>query len=256
MADEEKTGFTGEMPAAGSREDTRAPRAGVSAPVRYRYESFIDFIDSQSINISRSGMFVASKHALPVGSVVEFEFSLADGFALLKGRAQVVRTGSSPPGMGIKFLEVDDTTRQLIDRIVEVNTREGRKPTVAPEFMDPSAAASLRGLAGATPISTGVDFVGQILRIQINPATAGYFVYNPLLNIRLGGFVVPGHDDAPLGQMYDVVITDLRENVMFHGQGKVVAKHEQRLGIRLVDVDKPTLAMLQAEVNKMGPGAR
>jgi len=43
---------------------------------------------------------------------------------------------------------------------------------------------------------------------------------------------------------------------MFQGQGKVVAKHEQRLGIRLVDVDKPTLAILQAEVNKMGPSSR
>jgi len=91
------------------------------------------------------------------------------------------------------------------------------------------------------------------LQVQVNPATAGYFVYNPLLNIRLGGFVVPGPDDVPLGAMYDVAIVSLDNRVLFKGKGKVVAKHEKRLGIRLADVDKITLATLQNEVNKMGP---
>lgn len=262
MADGKQGTSSWDMPAVGGPDATRDPRAGVVAPVRYRYESFIDFIETQSVNVSRSGLFIASKHALPVGSVIEFEFSLADGFALLRGTGQVVRTSASPAGMGVRFLNVDEQSRKLIERIVEVNTREGKRPTVAPELFDPGSPAAggspeaLRGLAGATPIATGVDFLGDVLRLQISPATAGYFVYNPLLNIRLGGFVVPSEDDAPLGKVYQVTILDLRNNLLFDGHGKVVAKHEKRLGIRLTDVDKPTLAMLQAEVNKMGPSSR
>jgi len=232
---------------------TRDPRAGVIAPVRIRFQSIIDFVETQSVNISRSGMFVATRDPVELGSIMEFEFSLADGFALLKGAAEVIRASVNPPGVGVRFIQIDDATKQLIERIVEVNTREGKRPTVAPELTDPSVVESLHGLAGATPVSDGVVFAGRTLQVQVNPATAGYFVYNPLLNIRLGGFVVPGPDDVPLGAMYDVAIVSLDDRVLFKGKGKVVAKHEKRLGIRLADVDKNTLATLQNEVNKMGP---
>ena len=68
---------------------TRDPRAGVIAPVRFRYASIIDFVETQSVNISRSGMFIATSEPIAVGSVIEFEFSLADGFALLEIDAAV-----------------------------------------------------------------------------------------------------------------------------------------------------------------------
>lgn len=232
---------------------SRDPRAGVIAPVRFRYPSIIDFVETQSVNISRSGMFIATAERLDVGSVLEFEFSLADGFALLRGAAEVVRVSGQPAGLGVKFLHLDDASRALIERIVEVNTREGKRPTVAPELTDPGSVEALHGLAGATPVADGVVFSGRSLQVQLNPATAGYFVYNPLLNIRLGGFVIPGVEDVSLGTLFDVAIVSIDGQVLFSGKGKVVAKHEKRLGVRLVDADKSTLAMLQAEVNKMGP---
>src|SRR4051812_45077331 len=71
----------GGTPAAGML--PRDPRASLVIPVRYKFESFIDFVETQSMNISRSGMFVTGNESVPVGSVVEFEFSLADGFAIL-----------------------------------------------------------------------------------------------------------------------------------------------------------------------------
>ena len=232
---------------------SRDPRAGVIAPVRFRFQSIIDFVETQSANISRSGMFIATREVADVGGLLEFEFSLADGFALLKGTAEVVRQSVNPPGVGVRFVKVDEPTRLLIERIVEVNASEGKRPTVSPELTDPSAVDALIGLSGATPIADGVVFAGRTLQIQVNPATAGYFVYNPLLNIRLGGFVVPGVEDVPLGTLYDVAIVSLDRRMLFNGKGKVVAKHEKRLGIRLADVDKNTLATLQNEVNKMGP---
>jgi hypothetical protein len=102
-------------------------------------------------------------------------------------------------------------------------------------------------------VSTGVTFVGRDLRVQLTPATVGYFVLNPLLNIRLGGFVVPADEDVPLGTVFAVKLEDMNGALLWQGKGKVVAKHEARLGIRLSDLDKATLARLQAEISKLSP---
>jgi hypothetical protein len=246
----------GAAPAGPSAPTQREPRAAVVVPVRYRYESFIQFVETQSMNISRTGMFLLAGETanLAVGTIIDFELSLADGFALMRGRGEVARVSSAPRGVGIRFRELDDPTRKLLDRIVHINAQEGKQPTVPLDFQEaPAGAASLAGLKGATRISPGVRFNGRDLTVQINPGTAGYFTNNPLLNIRLGGFVVPGQEDVPLGTAYTVAVGDVNGLVLWSGKGKVVAKHEMRLGIRLLDIPKDALARLQAEVMKLAP---
>ena len=238
---------------AGVGPTVRDPRAAVVVPIRYRYESIIDFIESQSVNISRSGMFVTTAEPLPLGTMLDFEFSLADGFTLLKGKAEVVRVSHTPPaGLGLKFHHLDAQSQKLIERIVEVNATEGKKPTVSMDFAPPDTAG-LRSLVGATPVSGGLVWKDREVSLQLNPVTVSYFVYNPLLNIRLGGFVVPCEKDVPLGSIFEVVITNMAGVTLISGKGKVVAKHEKRVGIRLTDVDKAVLAKLQAEVAKLVP---
>jgi hypothetical protein len=117
------------------------------------------------------------------------------------------------------------------------------------DFAQPEGASG----RPTTAVTGGVGWKEQEVRIQLNPATANYFVYNPLLNIRLGGFVVPSERDVPLGTVFDVGITSVAGETLFAGKGKVVAKHEKRLGIRLTDVDKAVLQRLQAEVAKLAP---
>jgi hypothetical protein len=262
MADDRNRKPTGAIPVAGapaggsSAPTQREPRAAVVVPVRYRYESFIHFVETQSMNISRSGMFLLAGDTvnLAVGTVIDFELSLADGFALMRGRGEVARVSNAPRGVGIRFRELDDPSRKLLDRIVHINAQEGKQPTVSLDFPDaPSATGSLAGLKGATRISPGVRFNARDLTVQINPGTVGYFTNNPLLNIRLGGFVVPCQEDVSLGTMYTVAIGDLNGAVLWSGKGKVVAKHEMRLGIRLLDIAKEALTRLQAEVTKLAP---
>src|SRR5687767_7759418 len=197
MADDRPRRTGNVMPgtAPGSAPRPRDPRLAVAVPFRYKYQSILDFQEVQAVNISRSGMFVVSNEPLPVGSIIEFEFALADGFPLLRGKAEVVRVSGKPPGMGLRFQALDEPSRKLIDRIVEVNTHEGKRPTVSLDFLDAQQVAQLKGLTGATGIAPGVDFKDRDLRIEINPGTASYFTNNPLLNIRLGGFVVPGPED-------------------------------------------------------------
>jgi len=239
----------------------REPRSAVVVPVRCKYASIIDFAETQSANISKSGMFVITTDPVAVGSAVEFEVSLADGFLLLKGKAEVARVSHVPRGLGLKFTQLDPASSKLIERIVEVNSQEGKKPTVAMDFATAevntgssrSFKAAQPGTLGGLVSQAGVTWKEQDVSVQLNPTTVSYFVYNPLLNIRLGGFVVPADREVPLGTLFTVTITSASGESLFTGKGKVVAKHEKRLGIRLVDVEKAVLARLQGEVNRLVP---
>jgi uncharacterized protein (TIGR02266 family) len=238
------------------RENTRgAARAQVVVPVRYRYESIIDFVETQSMNVSRSGMFITAADPVAQGTVLDFEVALSDGYVLLKGKAEVARVSQTPRGLGVKFVQLDPASQKLIARIVEVNALEGRKPTVPMDFapLDTSPPRQPVNFPGAATAMGGVIWRESEIAVQLNPVTVSYFVYNPLLNIRLGGFVVPAEREVPLGTMFSVSIATIAGESLFSGKGKVVAKHEKRLGIRLVDVEKPVLTRLQAEVSKLVP---
>jgi uncharacterized protein (TIGR02266 family) len=258
MADDRSRRVTGAAPPVGSAppapgQVAREPRAAVTVPVRYRYQSFIDFVETQSMNVSRTGMFIASKTpaSVPVGTAIDFEFSLADGYPLLRGTAEVVRVSTAPPGVGVRFQMLDEHSRRLIDRIVEINAEEGKQPAIALDFAEPQRRNT--NSRGQPAVSAGVEFNGRDLHIEINSGTAPYFTNNPLLNIRLGGFVVPAPEDVPLGTVFNVTIYDVQRGVLWAGRGKVVAKHEARLGIRLSEVPKDVLGRLQAEVMKAAP---
>lgn len=277
---------SGSRPSSGSStsprmEIPRETRISLAAQVRLQYASILDFHESQSVNISRTGMFVASDSPVPVGTLVDFDFSLEDGLCLLKGKGEVVRVTQNPVmGMGVRFRELDDESRKCIGRIVEINEQEGRasrisldfgesrSPTPRPAMTQAMAsrsearsgpapiARSSHPLHGATRVQPGLSVVGQDLQVRLTPLTAGYFTNNPLINIRLGGFVIPIEDEVSLGAAFDVTIIDNDGISLFTGKGKVVAKHEHRIGIRLADVAKPVLAKLQAEVARLSPGGK
>jgi uncharacterized protein (TIGR02266 family) len=238
---------------SGSGQTPRDPRLAVTVPVCIRYKSILDFHDTQSVNLSRSGVFISCSDPRPVGTIVDFEFALTDGLTLFRGKGEVVRVTSTPvAGMGVRFRDLDEEARRFIDRVVLVNEQEGRRSAVPLDFVQ-DAAPSSNPLRGATNVQVGLSVNGREMRIRLTPLTVGYFVNNPLLNIRLGGFVVPCDENASLGALFDVAIEGLDGQALFVGKGKVVAKQEHRLGIRLSEADKAVLARLQAEIGRIGP---
>jgi uncharacterized protein (TIGR02266 family) len=245
----------------------REARIPLAAQVRLQYASILDFHESQSVNISRTGMFVAADSPAPVGTLVDFEFCLEDGLCLLKGKGEVVRITPKPtPGMGLRFRQLDEESRKCIARIVEINEQEGRAPSMPLDFDEsrpytprpldaqPAMARSGHALHGATRVQPGLSVVGLDLHVRLTPLTAGYFTNNPLINIRLGGFVVPVDEEVSLGTTFDVAILDNEGISLFQGKGKVVAKDGRRIGIRLSDIAKPLLTRLQAEVTRLSGG--
>jgi uncharacterized protein (TIGR02266 family) len=265
--------------ASGPNAFGRPPRSPVCVPVLCRFPSFIDFVETQSVNISREGMYLQFDAPPEVGTTIEFVISLDDGFVILKGTATVVRVVTSGErGMGLRFLEVDEASRRLINRIVEVNIDEGKSPTVPFDFSRPAPGkpalpgqTSPTGMAraaappplpqpAAPPVAAApapslaakpIQFGDGKLRVVLSPVTANYFTYNPLLNIRMGGFFIPAEAEVPLGTTYKVEIVDTQDRVLIAGKGKVVARQELRIGIRLGDVDKDALGRLQGLVAKL-----
>jgi uncharacterized protein (TIGR02266 family) len=269
----------------------RPPRLPMTVLVRCRFGSFLEFVETQSVNVSREGMYLRCDVPPEVGAKIEFEVSLDDGYVILQGTGQVVRVVTAgDKGMGLRFLQLDDKSRKLINRIVEVNLDEGKNPTMPLDFSRPvppplpgarppvppppaaapvappppgptrTVTASFRAPApipAPAPVAPPavaakpIQFGDGKLRVVLSPATANFFSYNPLLNIRMGGFFIPVEDEVPLGTTYRVEIVDAQNQLLIAGKGKVVARQELRVGIRLSDVDKDALTRLQALVAKL-----
>ena len=81
-----------------------------TAPVRIRLRlaSFDAFIDKFAANVTRGGVFIASRTPLPIGSTFAFEIQLAGGEVALAGDGKVTwvkafdaAAPQKPHGMGV-----------------------------------------------------------------------------------------------------------------------------------------------------------
>ncbi len=115
-------------------ERRQQPRAALRATVDLEFSSVTSFADQYVANVSAGGMFIDCEEQYPVGTPLDFRLHLADGFDLIRGRGQVVwirrkgDSGDGPPGMAIRFLQVEPQGRELIERMVEQHLREGGRP--------------------------------------------------------------------------------------------------------------------------------
>lgn len=113
------------------RDSRRVP---IAAKVTFKFERFAGFISEYSANISPTGMFITTNSPEPPGSVLDFEFQLGDGFEIIQGKGEVVWTRAvaegpnRPAGMGIRFLELSEGSKELIYRIVDQYIQDGGTP--------------------------------------------------------------------------------------------------------------------------------
>lgn len=117
---------------------TNIPRDSRRVPletrVQFKFDRFSGFISEYSSNISPTGMFITAKSPVPPGSVLDFEFRLGDGFEIIQGKGEVVWTRlvaegpHRPAGIGIRFLELSEGSKELIYRIVDQYIQDGGIP--------------------------------------------------------------------------------------------------------------------------------
>jgi uncharacterized protein (TIGR02266 family) len=127
------------------RENTRYP---VELAVRVRCETWSDYLDLYTTNLSSGGVFVASKVSAPIGTELAVQLSLPNGTAI-ELRAEVVHlTGEEelaqgrPQGMGLMFLALDDETRRAVEAMVTVARFTTRNAPPAPPAAEPPPAAA------------------------------------------------------------------------------------------------------------------
>lgn len=137
------------------------PRVPIEARVDVKFESLSTFISTHSTNMSRGGMFLAVEEPPPVGTTLGFDLKLGDDFSLVRGRGEVVwampasEVGGSEAGMAVKFLALDDQSREFIDKMVDDVMAGGGEPFLLSKFLDQAGASFQQESA---PVQTAMDF--------------------------------------------------------------------------------------------------
>jgi molecular chaperone DnaK len=118
-----------------------------------RYPDADTFVTRFSPNVTRGGVFLASRKPRPVGELIRFEISLAQGSPLLWGTGRVTWVREFNPaephrahGMGVQFSSVDSGCRPLLDRLLAAKnaarpTPISGVPIVVPRQASGAAAA-------------------------------------------------------------------------------------------------------------------
>ena len=102
----------------------RSPRAAVAdLPVGLRFDSVQHFLSAYAGDISEGGMFVRMEKPQHVlGQTVTLRFD-AGRERIVQGTAKVVRVDES--GIGLQFVELDETSRKLVEMIVRIKLAAG-----------------------------------------------------------------------------------------------------------------------------------
>jgi uncharacterized protein (TIGR02266 family) len=144
-------------------QDTRKDRRVkiVSLNVRYKSATVDEFIENHALDVSRGGIYIKTGNPFPPGTLLKFEIRLASDQAVITGVGRVVwkrdaaqAAAERPAGMGVKFIKVDDPSKQVIDRLMNTRADAGRAFEAEPEVTvvgGSSAAAPQPAAVPATP---------------------------------------------------------------------------------------------------------
>ena len=114
-----------------SLESQRVP---LDRRITLKFQHRDGFVNEYAANVSLKGMFITAWVPEPCGSVFLFEVQVADRQRLIHGVGEVVwvreaeESPDRPSGMGVRFLKLDEASRQVISGMVEAHVRKGGTP--------------------------------------------------------------------------------------------------------------------------------
>ena len=87
--------------------------------INQEFDAFEGIIDEYVTNLSRSGAFVRTRAAIPVGARVNLHFTvLHEDMETVTGVGEVVRVQNDPPGVGVVFSELAPDSAAVIERML------------------------------------------------------------------------------------------------------------------------------------------
>ena len=147
------------MASSDSRSGERVPAA---LRIRLKYPDEATFVQKYGTNISRGGVFIATRTPKPVGTTVRFEFQLADGDPIIRGEGQVAwvkpydeQQPEKVHGMGVRFSGLDGPSRQVIERVLAWKEQARRAGTLALSPLPSTLPEDTRSLARASLVRPG-----------------------------------------------------------------------------------------------------
>jgi c-di-GMP-binding flagellar brake protein YcgR len=83
-------------------------------------------------DLSETGVYVHTEDKLPIGTSIELRFTVfPEEPVLFQGRGKVVRHGDDPVGMGVEFVELSETAKDVLRKILLRHEAERRRPSFA-----------------------------------------------------------------------------------------------------------------------------
>jgi len=136
--------------------------------IKLKYPDVDTFIQKYAVNISKGGIFIATKTPKPVGTLIRFEFLLANAetTAVIRGEGQVQWTRefdatqpTKPHGMGVKFTKLDGESQAVVERALAYREAQAQGKRKGEESA-PVAAMAAGGepaAAATAPFDTRID---------------------------------------------------------------------------------------------------
>ncbi len=114
----------------GFEEKRNTPRANVKLNIRMAQENVDSFGEYYALNISAGGIYIETKYPLALGTKLKLDIRLKDGTSIIRGKGEVVWSSEgsegsdeygSEGGMGIRFKELDEASKKIVEEIVKAN---------------------------------------------------------------------------------------------------------------------------------------
>jgi uncharacterized protein (TIGR02266 family) len=146
--------------------------ATATVRVRLRYSDLDTFIERFAPNVTRGGIFLASRSPRAEGEIFRFEVQLATGAVALAGEGKVIwvkpydaAEPQKPHGMGVQFVQIDPGSRETLSRILQAKSNP-RAPAAAARTTGPQPTVHRAGAApartnGRSHVDTNVDLAAE-----------------------------------------------------------------------------------------------
>jgi molecular chaperone DnaK len=168
----------------------RPQRAQFTSKVRFVVSGKGDIEERFAENLSEGGLFIRHDTPPPKGSLVMIEFVLPDGRPLSRAAVRVIhsrpaiRPGDEHAGMGLEFVKLDKTTREIAARLDSAGSR--RPQAVPREEVSQPRLTDLHGMEA--PLITAS---GPIIGIDLGTVNSCVAVVNdarPHVVLSPGGY--------------------------------------------------------------------
>jgi len=135
--------------------------------IRLRFADLDTFVVKFAPNVTRGGLFLASRNIQPVGETITFEIQLMTGAVALAGQGKVSWVKEFNPaephrpyGMGVQFISVAPATRPILARILRL--KETEPGAAGPRgFTGPQTTLAAAANGRAPAVDTTVDLAGE-----------------------------------------------------------------------------------------------